>query len=134
MIADKSKQMGRWVEHYLDLYSKENVVTQAALDAIEDLPVLEDLDNEPTMGELSKAIDALSCGKAPGEDGIPPEIIKCGKPALLKSLHELLCQCWKEGKVPHDMRNAKIITLYKKKKVIAVTATMTATIIVVSHC
>ena len=107
--------MSRWVEHYLDIYSRENSVTQEALDSIEDLPVLEELDSEPTLEELSKAIDALASGKAPGEDGIPPEVIKCGKPALLEPLHELLCLCWREGKVPQDMRNAKIITLYKNK-------------------
>ena len=115
VIKDRDKQMSRWVEHYLDIYSRENSVTQEALDSIEDLPVLEELDSEPTLEELSKAIDALASGKAPGEDGIPPEVIKCGKPALLEPLHELLCLCWREGKVPQDMRNAKIITLYKNK-------------------
>ena len=98
--------MARWVEHYLDLYSRENIVSQEALDAIEDLPVLEDLDADPTAEELGKAIDAQSCGKASGEDGIPPEIINCGKPALLQPLHELLCLCWREGQVPQDMRDA----------------------------
>ena len=115
VITDRDKQMGRWVEHYLELYARENSVTQEALDAIEELPVLEELDSEPTMEELSKAIDALACGRAPGEDSIPPEIIKCGKPALLEPLNELLCLCWREGKVPQDMRDAKIITLYKNK-------------------
>ena len=78
------------------------------METIEDLPVLEELDANPTIEELRKAIDALSSGKAPGEDGIPPEIIRCGKPALLKPLHEVLCTCW-------DMPDAKIITLYKNK-------------------
>ena len=54
------------------------------METIEDLPVLEELDAEPTVGELSKSIDALSSGKAPGEDGIRPEIIniaaeRCGQ-------------------------------------------------------
>ena len=115
IITDREKQMSRWVEHYLELYSRENSVTQEALDAIEELPVLEELDSEPTTEELSNAIDALACGKAPGEDGIPPEIIKYGKPALLEPLHALLCLCWRDGKVPQDMRDAKIVTLYKNK-------------------
>ena len=38
----------------------------------------------------------------------PPEAIKYGKPALLESLHELLCLCWEEGGVPQDMRDATI--------------------------
>ena len=86
-----TKQVSRWVEHCLDIYSRENSVTQEALDSIEDLHVLEELDSEPTLEELSKAMDAVASGKAPGEDSIPAQIIKCGKPALLEPLHQLLC-------------------------------------------
>ena len=50
--------MARWVEHSLDPYSRENIVSQEALNAIEDLHVVEDLDAEPTVEELSEAIDA----------------------------------------------------------------------------
>ena len=79
--------MSRWVEHYLDINSRENCVTQEAPDSIEDLPVLEELDSKTTLEKLSKAIDALASGKAPGEEDIPSEVIKCGKPALLEPLH-----------------------------------------------
>lgn len=71
VIQDRAKQMERCVEHYSELYSKENAVTEDALDAIECLPELEELDSEPTIKELSKALDSLSAGKAPGNDGIP---------------------------------------------------------------
>ena len=77
--------------------------------------VMEELDAVPTVEEMRKAIDRLPTGKAPGMDGIPPEIIKCGKGALLDQLYKLLCQCWEEGEVPHDMRDCNIIILYKNK-------------------
>ena len=116
LILDKNKQLERWVEHYQALYSTENKVTQTALDSIERLPVLEELDTPPTEDDLLKAINALSSGKAPGSDGIPPEIIKAGKgSSLIRHLHSLLTKCWTEQKVPQDMRDAKIITLYKNK-------------------
>ena len=63
IITDRGKQMSRWVEHYLDLYSRENWKLKTG---IEDLPVFEELDTKPTLDEVNKAIDALSCGKAPG--------------------------------------------------------------------
>ena len=63
VIKDRDKQMSRWIKHYLDIYSRENSVTQEVLDSIEDLPVLEELDSGPTLEELSKAIDALASGK-----------------------------------------------------------------------
>ena len=76
---------------------------------------MEELDEVPTLQELSKAFDSLPNDKAPGSDSIPPEAIKCGKPTLLQLLCELLCLCWKEGAVPQDMRDATIVTLYKNK-------------------
>ena len=114
-ITDKGQEMERWLGHYSQLYSRENVVVTFALDAIEPLPIMGEPDAETTFGELSKAIDSLACGKAPGIDGIPPDLIKHCKTTLLQPLHDLLCQCWSEGAVPQDMRDAKIVTLYKNK-------------------
>ncbi|KAI8510866.1 hypothetical protein Bbelb_117820 [Branchiostoma belcheri] len=116
IITDRGKQMERWAEHYQELYSRENVVSAAAVENTDTLPLMEELDTPPTIDELRKAINSLASGKAPGSDGIPPEVVKAGKnTALHNHLHELLLQCWEEGAVPQDMRNASIITLYKNK-------------------
>ena len=87
------------MEHYLELYSTENTITDQALDTIETLPVMTALDTEPTEDDLSKAIDSLKNGKAPGKDAIPPEVTKHGKHALLHHLHVIFLLCWKEGTV-----------------------------------
>ena len=108
-ITDKKKQLERWVEHYSELYSRETKVSDSALDAIDNLPIMEDLDDEPTVEELSKAIDKLSAGKTPGSDGIPPDLIKECKSSLLTPLQSVLCLCWKEGTIPQDLRDAKIM-------------------------
>ena len=71
VITDRGHQLERWVEHYSDIYSRENIVSLSALDAVECLQTMEELDTEPTLEELSKAIDSLAFGKAPGSDGIP---------------------------------------------------------------
>ena len=115
VITDPEKQMQRWKEHYLELYATINTVTDTALDNIPDLPVIEELDNPPTEEELGRAIDCLASGKAPGADGIPPEVLKSGKSVLLRPLHSLLCLCWEQGHIPQDMRDANIVTLYKNK-------------------
>ena len=67
--------MERWVQHYSELYSRENVVTEEALNNIECLPVLEELDSEPTLAEIKAALDSLASGKAPGKDNIPVEVL-----------------------------------------------------------
>ena len=91
VITEPNKQMDRWAEHYSELYAKETVVTDAAIKSTEQMPVMDDLDTPPTMEELEKAIESLSCDKAPGNDGIPPEVIKAGKDSSLSErLHKLL--------------------------------------------
>ena len=77
VITDQSMQLQRWVEHYLELYSTQNMVTDTALNALLGLPVIEEeIDNTPTLEELSIAIDGLACGKAPRKDGIPPKVFE----------------------------------------------------------
>ena len=43
-------------------------------------------------------------------------MIKYCKTTLLPPLHEVICQCWQEGAVPHATRDSNIITLYKNKR------------------
>ena len=78
VITYRRHQLERWVEHYSDIYSRENTVSPSALDAVESLPTMVEVDTEPTLEELSKAIDSLASGKAPGSNGIhpPPPPIK----------------------------------------------------------
>ena len=63
VITDKDKQLDRWVKHYSELYSRENVVHQSVLDAINHLPLMPELDKVPSIEELSKAIDRLPLGR-----------------------------------------------------------------------
>ena len=114
-ITDKSKVMDRWVEHYGELYSRETKVTDEALDAIEELPCLSDLDEPPNMDEMMEAINSLPRKKAPGKDGITAEMVRAAKGKLSVHLLDLLQQCWREQEVPKDMRDSIICTLYKNK-------------------
>jgi len=102
------------VEHYTNLYTYQNVLSSSALDAVECMSTVGDVDDGPIVDELNNAIDSLTQGKAPGSDEIPLGLIKCCK-TTLTSVHEVLRQCWEEGAVPQYMRDAKIITLYTNK-------------------
>ena len=57
-ILDKGKQVDRWVEHYLELYSRETLLTDEALNSMEPLPTLDHLDEIPTIAEVKVAIYA----------------------------------------------------------------------------
>ena len=114
-ITDSKMQLKRWAEHYLELYSTQNSITEEALNNIPQLSVLHDLDVKPSIEEFEEAYDHLAKGKAPGKDLIPPDVIIEGKPVLLQPLFDLLCLCWEEKEVPQSMRDSKISTLFKNK-------------------
>ena len=76
VITDRGHQLERWMEHYSDLYSRENSVSPFALDAVECLLTMEELDTEPTLEVLSKAIDSMASGKAPWQQRDPPRPTK----------------------------------------------------------
>ncbi|KAI8514516.1 hypothetical protein Bbelb_071070 [Branchiostoma belcheri] len=114
-ITDKTKQLDRWVEHYSELYSKEIAEKPRLEKVLPVYPELAELDAMPEESELLEALSALPSGKAPGQDGIPAEVLKENREVILPYLYELLRQCWEEGKVPNEMCNAKIVTLYKNK-------------------
>ena len=113
IITDKGQQMERWLEHVCDLYSRENIVSPVTLDDMDCLFTMDEL--EPWVEELSMAIDSLASWKAPCNYWIPREWLKHCKTTLLRSLHEVLCQCCHDGAIPQDIGDSKIITLYKNK-------------------
>ena len=68
-------------------------MSQAGLNAIENLPVLYNLDTTPSKEELKRAIGRFPSGKSPSKDAIPAKVNKYGNTTLLAAdlLHQLLC-------------------------------------------
>ena len=56
---------------------------------MESLSTMDELDSKPTLEEINQGLDQLSSSKAPGNGGIPGEVITCAKGTLLKKLHEI---------------------------------------------
>nr|XP_014349996.1 PREDICTED: uncharacterized protein LOC102357907 [Latimeria chalumnae] len=65
---------------------------------------------------IENAIKKMSNGKAPGPDRIPAEIFKHGGPMLTRKLGKFIRQCWCQGAVPQDFKDANIVHLYKRKR------------------
>ena len=64
------------IQHFSHLYSNQNIVTDAKLKHIENLPTMDDLDSEPTTEELNKAITEMTSWKSPGGDSIPANLFR----------------------------------------------------------
>ena len=84
------------------------------LESIQKRSVNTALDKKPPMDEMVRAIKGLKDGKAPGEDGIPAEVWKCGGANLSNSLHRWIIKIWEECHVPQAWKDANIVTIYKK--------------------
>ncbi|XP_063584666.1 uncharacterized protein LOC134762226 [Penaeus indicus] len=64
--------------------------------------------------DSNQQLASTPSGKAPGQDAIPADLLKCDED-LLPYLYEILRKSWSEGAFPRDLRDAKITTLYKNK-------------------
>src|SRR6218665_4014566 len=58
-----------------------------------------------------RAIKQLKDNKAPGQDGIPIELIKAGKDATIKIITKICNNIWKTGKWPEDYKGSTFIII-----------------------
>ena len=64
--------------------------------------------------EIARTIAGLKDGKAPVGDGTPAEVWKHGGDNLFSRLHQLITNVWEVGYVPQALKDASIVTIYKK--------------------
>lgn len=78
-----------------------NIVIDAVVENTTNLLLTAELDIPHPVEELSKAIDSLAGSKAPGNDGVQPEVIKTARETvLLDHLYQLARDC-----APGDMQH-----------------------------
>ncbi|KAI8516990.1 hypothetical protein Bbelb_055710 [Branchiostoma belcheri] len=115
LLTEKSEITERWRKHFSQLLNRPSNIDQQAIQDMPQRPLMTFLDDPPSQEEIQKAIKQLQGGKAPGPDGIPPEILKVGGEVVTARLTELLQMFWEKGSVPQDFKDANIIHLYKNK-------------------
>lgn len=111
---DKDAIRDCWKEHFSSLLNQTSTVDDTALQKVPQLPIHLQLGEEPTLDELKSAIRAMKSGKAAGADGIPAEVFKHGGTKLAKKLHGLFTLVWTTEKIPDELRDALIVTIFKK--------------------
>ena len=115
LLTDKNDIMKRWTTHFSSLLNRSSEVSVDALDNIPQRPLIHTLDQPPSTEETTRAIKQLQVGKAPGPDGLPPEVFKAGGQALVDKMTDLFCLFWDKGELPQELRDANIIHLFKNK-------------------
>uniref|UniRef100_H3A5Y1 Reverse transcriptase domain-containing protein n=1 Tax=Latimeria chalumnae TaxID=7897 RepID=H3A5Y1_LATCH len=110
LITDRKEILTHWARHFSGVLN-----WSSAISAIEQVPIITDLDTLPIDVEIENAIKKMSNGKAPGPDKIPAEIFKHGGPMLTSKLGKFIRQCWCQGALPQDFKDANIVHLYKRK-------------------
>ena len=99
----------------LKLLNQPSSFDSSVLNDIEQQPVNTTLADPPTMMELGNAIEHLSSGKAPGPDGLPPEVFIYGEDTLKCKLLQIFRCIWEGEGVPQVFKDANIVHLYKRK-------------------
>ena len=69
----------------------------------------------PTLAEVREQIHGLRRGKAPGPDGIPPDVLKAGAEPLAKHLTVLTSKIAAHGREPTSWKSGRLIPLHKGK-------------------
>ncbi|CAH1259012.1 PKD1L3 [Branchiostoma lanceolatum] len=115
LITEISAILARWAEHYRQLLNRPSEVDDTILDNIPRLPVMESLDNLPTLEEVQASLNSLKYNKAAGPDEIPGEVLRHGGEAVTHSLHSFVVAAWNSGCVPQQWKDANLISIYKRK-------------------
>ena len=85
-----------------------------SLDNVPAVPVREELNDMIHIEDVRKAVKQMKCNKASGGDGIPAEVYKHGGAALVRHLHRIFLKIWKTEEVPQELKDASIVTIFKK--------------------
>ena len=72
------------------------------------------MESPPTLEEIWEALSSVNSGKAAGENGLLPELLKCCDVDLMKYVHDLFVVVWKEEEVPKEWRDALLVPVPKK--------------------
>ena len=110
-------QQQRWRRHFIEILNlqSEFSVEELVQDKVRQRPL------KPAMAEIpsggaAKCSGEVKSGKAGGESGILPEMLKavCWEEEFMKLLLELVKDVWRERKVPVDWCDAVLVSIPKK--------------------
>ncbi|CAF1351176.1 unnamed protein product [Rotaria magnacalcarata] len=119
LLLNSNDRLERWKEFYSELLNVNSIIEPTLLDQIKpaSLSTMEQhrQDKEPTLDEVQQALQQMKNRKAPGKDNVTAELLKAGGIPVIKWLHEIFVDIWKNEQMVADWTLAIIIRLYKNK-------------------
>ena len=83
LLTDKNAITKRWKEYCEELYNYQITADQSMLTKLQDIDTSEVEDPPILRAEVEAAMKDLKCGKSPGVDNVPGELIKYGGEAVI---------------------------------------------------
>ena len=116
ICSTPQQQQERWRRHFSKVLNIVSQFDEEELREVRQRPLRSHMAEPPTVEELEEAISKLKSGKAAGQSGILPEMIRAASydDDFLNSLLELVQLVWREGKVPQDWIDAILVPIPKK--------------------
>ncbi|XP_047111665.1 uncharacterized protein LOC124788438 [Schistocerca piceifrons] len=114
ILTESQDILNRWKEHFSSLLNSPSTAAGDFLKNVPQHPPKPCLADPPTFQEFCKALKSVKPGKAPGPDSIPMELIEGGGLPLKTRLFSLIILMWETRKVPADLKNSTIVTIFKK--------------------
>ena len=109
LLTHQTGILNRWREYFCDLL---NPVSTTPTETSNEEQIGEEI--HLTETEVKAAIKSLKAGKAPGKDGIRPEMLKAMNGFGVRWLTRVCKVAWKTGKVPQQWQTSVIIPIHKK--------------------
>ena len=111
-LSSTVEKLARWCERFASLLNCAPPMGE--LDELTSREAMQIPDCPPTAVEIATAIKALRTGRAAGDDGLTPELYRCGGDALIVRLETLLRNVWETERIPSAWQTAVVIPLHKK--------------------
>ena len=89
--------MDRWKEYCEELYADPSTSNGSHLQSEENNILENEKEPPPLRSEIVVAVKKLNNGKAPGHDGIPAELYKCGGDSMIDVIHQMCLDIWDTG-------------------------------------
>jgi len=97
LITDRAGILSRWAEHFYSVLSQTTTFDPSVQSELPTWDTNYELMLPPDRNEVQRAINQMSSGKAPGLDGLPPEMFKLGGPDIIDKLVALYQFIWSSG-------------------------------------